>query len=331
MKKITMEHVAKALNVSAMTVSKAFQNSPDISQSMRRKVFEAAKAVGYVYPKKKRTNIIVLSKESFLSKGDTFYNELFFRLNEQSQAFLCQISLTVVKDTDALSFIQDFDLSHFDGVALMGQFHRDFLLHLELNQVPFICIDFYEHGIAADMILSNNFIASYEATAHLLNHGHERIHFIGTLNATSSINDRYFGYCKAMTEFSCEAEIKSIDDRNGHGLKVQFDLEDHYPTAFVCNNDHTAYLLIQQLHSKGLKVPEDISVMGFDDVSYSRDSKPTISTMRVSRTYMAEQALSILMMRINDTTGNHFKKISLDCSLIERDSTGPNPEKKDEL
>ncbi len=329
MKKITMEDVAKALNVSTMTVSKAFQDSPDISDAMRRKVFATAKSIGYVYPKRKRTNILVLSKESFLTKGDTFYNELFFRLSEQAELLQVQVALTVVKDEDSVAFIRNFDFNHYDGVAVMGQFHRDFLFYIELSQIPFVCIDFYDHNIAADMILSNNFIASYEATAHLIHLGHQVIHFVGTLNATSSINDRYFGYCKAMTEFNYDSHIQAIDDRNGHGLKTEFALFKPWPTAYMCNNDHTAYLLIKQLQKNQIRVPEDISVMGFDDVSYSREATPTISTMRVSRTYMAEQALAILLMRITDKESNHFKKISLDCALIQRESTTPLATKKD--
>lgn len=322
MKKTTMEDVAKSLDVSVMTVSKAFQNNADISTSMRLKVLEKAKSLGYVYPKKKKTNILVLSREIFLAKGDTFYNELFLKLSEQANLLQAQLSLTVVKEKQMDSFIRDYDFNVYGGIALMGQFPRDTIKHIQLNDVPFICIDFYDHNISADMIVSNNFIASYEATSYLIGLGHENIHFIGTLNATSSINDRYFGYYKAMLEHHKEKQIHNIDDRNGHGLKKEFQLYHPMPTAYVCNNDHTAYLLIAQLKKEGYHVPDDISVMGFDDVSYSQESSPTISTMRVSRSYMAEEALGLLIDRIQkNIPSQHLITVSLECSLIEREST----------
>ena len=70
------------------------------------------------------------------------------------------------------------------------------------------------------------------------------------------------------------------------------------PTAFVCNNDHIAYLLIEKLKSMNIKVPEDISVVGFDDVIYSILSNPKITTARVKRKYMAELALDLIERRI---------------------------------
>jgi LacI family transcriptional regulator len=323
MKKMTMEDIAKALDVSVMTVSKAFQNSADISETMRQKVFDKAKAIGYVYPKKKKTNLLVLCREIFLSKGDSFYNELFFKLSKQANLMQTQLSLTVVKEDQMTAFLRHYDFSAYDGIALMGQFPREALSFIELSQIPLVCIDFYDHKMAADMIVSNNFIASYEATSYLINLNHEKIHFIGTLNATSSINDRYFGYHKAMLEYNKHEHILAINDRNGIGLKETFELKQPLPTAYVCNNDHTASLLIKQLQKEGLRVPEDISVMGFDDVAYSRESQPPITTMRVSRSYMAEQALTLLVDRIQKPSLNHFKTVSLDCSLIERASTAP--------
>lgn len=320
MKKITMSDVAHLLGVSTMTVSKAYQNSPDISEAMRSKVFEAAKQIGYAYPRKKRPSIIVFTRESFLSKGDTFYNELFLTLNQKANILQLQLTLNVVKDEDSIHYIKDFDFSGFQGIAIMGQFQQSFLKFIEMTDLPLVCIDFYDYDISADMILSNNFIASYEATAHLIKLGHQQIHFVGTINSTSSINDRYFGYQKAMIEHSLEKALRVIDDRNGNGLKETFKLPKPRPSAYVCNNDHTAYLLVKQLKSENVEVPDDISVMGFDDDTYSRESHPPLSTMRVSRTYMADHALNSLILRMKD---RHLprKKISLDCELIERDST----------
>lgn len=322
MKKITMSDVAQVLGVSTMTVSKAYQNSPDISEAMRLKVFEAAKKIGYSYPRKSRPSIIIFTRESFISKGDTFYNELFLKLNQKANILQLQLTLNVVRDDDSISYIKDFDFSGFQGIAIMGQFQQSFLKFIELTDLPLVCIDFYDHDISADMILSNNFIASYEATAHLIKLGHHRIHFVGTLNSTSSINDRYFGYQKAMIEYNIENSIHVIDDRNGNGLKDTFQLIKPLPSAYVCNNDHSAYLLVKQLKSEMISVPDDVSVMGFDDDTYSRESHPPLSTMRVSRTYMADHALNSLILRIKDRNLPR-KKISLDCELIVRDSTAP--------
>lgn len=109
------------------------------------------------------------------------------------------------------------------------------------------------------------------------------------------------GYCKALLEENLEIDPKNrIDDRSERGILQEFALPDALPTAFVCNNDHAAYLLIRQLKQMGLKVPEDISVVGFDDVLYAEISEPPITSVHVKRKFMAEQAVSLMKRRMEN-------------------------------
>jgi LacI family transcriptional regulator len=143
---------------------------------------------------------------------------------------------------------------------------------------------------------------------------------LGTLKKTSSINDRYLGYYKAMMESGYENLIAKIDDRNGGLIFRTYDLPDPLPTAFLCNNDNVAYRLINQLKSLGYDVPGDISVMGFDDVLYSRISVPKITTVRVSRTQMADKSFNLLLDKIDGKT-KYTRREALDCFIKERAST----------
>jgi LacI family transcriptional regulator len=103
---------------------------------------------------------------------------------------------------------------------------------------------------------------------------------------------------------------------------IELVLPKELPSAFLCNNDHIAYLLIRKLQDMGLNVPKDISVIGFDDVVYSKISTPKITTMKVSRKYMAEQAMTLILRRIKK---RHAKLINmtLECLMVERESVGP--------
>lgn len=326
MKKPTMGDIAERLNVSKMTVSKCFKNSPDISKEMQDKVMRVAQEIGYIPPRRKRYNVVVLTKDEFLSKGDTFYTELHSRLNEQAFQRDLQLSLSVVKKDEENAFITHYGFEPYDGIMLMGQFSRFFVQSLQSLDLPMVLLDFYYHDIDIDSVVSNNFFGAFDATAHLIENNHRAIAFLGTLKATSSINDRYFGYFKAMLEAGLESNMQVIKDRNGLDIYRTFDLPNPLPSAFVCNNDHTAYLLIEQLKAMGKNVPGDISVTGFDDVKYSEISEPTITTIRVSRSTMAKEAIKSIHKKIIGTsdTKRNARRIALDCTLINRESTASN-------
>lgn len=99
------------------------------------------------------------------------------------------------------------------------------------------------------------------------------------------------------------------------------------PTAFVCNNDHTAYILTRELKASGYRVPEDVSVTGFDDVFYAEISEPPITTVYVNRKFMAEQAISMMERRLQkpDCTP---RVVTSDCMIVYRDSVAALVEEK---
>ena len=315
-----MADIASELGYSTMTVSKCFKNSSDISSSTCQKVFKTAEKIGYVYQKNTGIKIAVLIKDIFLSKGDTFYNELYQRVHETAGRDHFQLMMIMIDGEDEQGFLKQFFYPELDAILLMGQFSTEFVKTMRgMLTIPIICLDFYTYPLITDAIISNNFMASFEITSHLIALGHQRISFLGTLNTTSSINDRYFGYQKAMLENSLTSFIHVINDREGKVLFNEFSLPEKMPTAFVCNNDHVAFLIIQQLKELGYNVPIDVSVTGFDDVIYSRTSEPTITTMKVSRKYMADSAIAAIMKKIK-SKDDIKRLISLDCYMIKRSS-----------
>lgn len=319
-KKVTMQDIADIVGVSKMTISKCFQDNADISQEMKNKIMLVAKEIGYVYSKKTKTHITVLAPSTFLDSNEEFYSGLFKRLNESSTVRNIVLNLIVVKSIDEQEIINHHNFDGVDGIIILGQLPRTFVEQITTLNIPTICVDFIYRNINLDTITSNNFNASYNLTSYLIDRGHKEIGFIGKLNSTISINDRYLGYYKALMENNIKLnEEYVIADRNEYGEVSNIILPKKLPTAFVCNNDHIAYLLIEKLKSMNIKVPEDISVVGFDDVIYSILSNPKITTARVKRKYMAELALDLMERRIKSKTAE-IRNITVECKLIERDS-----------
>ncbi|MDD4824097.1 MAG: LacI family DNA-binding transcriptional regulator [Acholeplasmataceae bacterium] len=318
-KKTSMQDIADKLNISRMTVSKAFKNDTDISSEMKDKVRLMAQEMGYKYVKNDKVDLIVLVPEVFLAETEDFYTTLFRRLNENANTKNINLLLKVVNKNDEKQLNIDFSTTGRDGIIMLGQFEKNYVIKVAALRLPLICVDFYYDDLNLDSIVSNNFNAGYIATKYLIKQGHKSIGFVGSIPSTNSIIDRYLGYTKAKIEYQINHENIVVDDRDENGSMIPICLPDKLPTAFLCNNDHVAYLLIKKLQEKGIHVPNDVSVVGFDDVIYSKISNPTITTMKVSRKYMAEQAIMLMLRRIKNRNAKLIN-MSLECLMVERDS-----------
>jgi LacI family transcriptional regulator len=319
-KKVTMQDIADKLNVSKMTISKCFQNASDVSQEMKTKVLLVAQELGYTYKKLDKYEVAVLMSEQFLSKQEVFYNTVYKRLDENANVKNIQLSLITIKKDDEEKLHMRFDASKYHAVIILGELSFNYIETVKSYNKPMVCVDFYFDELKLDSVLSNNYHAGYIATNYLINKGHKDIAYIGNIHATMSIMDRYMGFTKSMHKHGLNINsMWVISDRKEHDSNIEFSLPEQMPTAFLCNNDHVAFLVIEKLKAKGIRVPEDVSVIGFDDVLYSRLSTPKITTMKISRKQMADQATKLLLRRIKSPNAP-LSNVVMDCILIERES-----------
>ena len=159
-------------------------------------------------------------------------------------------------------------------------------------------LDFYDEQANADAVAGDNSYGTYRLTSHLIRLGHRRIGFVGNRKATSSIMDRYLGYCRALLVNDLPVrEDWILSDREMTGGLVAPELPEDMPTAFVCNCDLTARLMIEKLNGEGYRVPEDISVTGFDDFPPGSENEVGLSTFRIDTDGMIELAVKTLLER----------------------------------
>ncbi len=327
MKKVSMQDIATELGISKMTVSKCFKNSGDISEETKQIILRKADEMGYEYKRRVKYRIAVLFSEVYFEPNEKFYNGLYRRLQEQEWENSMKFSLFYVSREDEKNHVINAGVEEHDGIMLLGQFSRKYVLFLMGTGRPVLCLDFRFRGVEADSGVSDSFQASYNLTSYLIEMGHRRIAFVGNLNYTNSVNDRYLGYYKALLEEGIDLAAQCrIDDRGEHGIRECFLLPEDMPSAFVCNNDHAAYILIRQLKSAGYKVPGEVSVVGFDDVLYSEISDPPVTTVHVNRRFMAEQAVLLMKRRFQQPDARP-RTITIDCSIQYRESVaGVRPE-----
>ncbi len=333
-KSVRLADIAERVGVSVVTVSKALAGQKGVSEEMRAKIKGLADEMGYMpvhsvrQEKAKSYTVGVITFEKYFARFASFYWKMYQELATRAVRENCFTMLEVIAgfDEDALVGPKLLEEERVDGIIVIGKPKRDYLKMLYQNKkIPMVFLDFYDDEEIVDSVISAGFYGMYRMTEYLIQNGHERIAYVGTLMYTESITDRYFGYCKALMEHGLEQRPEWIIKDRGYGdglmgLNYTFSFpEDNMPEAFVCNNDVTAYALIRQLAEKGYQVPEDISVVGYDDYLYAEFGDSEITTYSVDMAEMTKVALECLVKRIENAAVN-TKVNTVNGSLIERSS-----------
>lgn len=313
-KAVKLADIAKELNVSVVTVSKALSGQKGVSEELRKKIKELADEMGYtpVHAAKRDKNtsytIGVITVESYFAKFASFYWKMYQEVATRATKKNCFTMLEVISH-DAENSLEPPKLlqeTRVDGVIIIGRPKNAYLKMLYQHQkIPMVFLDFYDDENICDSVVSASFYGSYQMTKYLIEMGHKKIGFVGTLMATESITDRYFGYCKALLENQISTKEEwVVPDRNMEdgiiGLDYKFHLPQTLPTAFVCNNDVTAYALIKTLENKGVRVPEDVSIVGYDDYLYAEFGDSKITTYAVDMAEMSKIAIKCLIKKIEN-------------------------------
>lgn len=327
--KVTMKDISERVGVSKVTVSKVFNNRNDISQEIKEKVLKVAEELGYRYNPGLKTlktgitkNIGVLVSEVFLERDENFYSNIYKKIYCASEHNGYNVILSVVthqqiKKLELPNICKEYKV---DGLIILGEIQIDFIKEIIKYDFPIVLVDFTHRDLDLDSIVTNNFEASYLATKYLISKGHTKIGFVGNIKNNKSIMDRYLGFCKALYEFDLYFdEDFIIKDRDDDMNMIVYTIDPNQFTGFICNSDKAAYDLIKNLQEANIRVPENCSVIGFDDVTHSIFSEPKITTMHVRKDEMANYAIKQIIKRLNNNKIPTEKEI-IDADLIERES-----------
>lgn len=328
-KAVTMSDIAKAMNVSTVTVSKALGDRDGVSAELRERIKQKATEMGYRVhagshgAKDGLTyNIGIIVAKHFISDASSFYWIVYRYIVELLQKQNYYGMLEVVNDHNGMEELPNSVLDHkVDGLIVLGQLSDEYISRLMSHQLPTVFLDFYGSREDVDAVLSDSFYGAYMLTSHLIENGHRRIGFLGSIGSTSSIQDRYLGYYKALLENRIPLRQDWVigDRSNESDIFPEFPLPADMPTAFVCNCDETAYKLVNQLKNAGYSIPDDISIVGYDNHIYSTICNPRLTTIDVNSRVMSTEAVDIILHKIRD--GNYRRGRTLVTGkLVRRES-----------
>ena len=201
---------------------------------------------------------------------------------------------------EKFSAFQDCEV---EGIILIGEMKKGYIdaVRREYKNVPIVCVDYYDVYEDMDYIVTDGVGGMEQMTRLMIKEGIRDLAFVGTVNATKNITDRYLGYCKALDRAGIEdAKYNIIPDRDSSGevFDLNPQLPEKLPQGFVCNCDRTAFAVIRKLKERGMRVPEDVSVVGFDNYPPDVSGGRQLSTYQNDEQVLARLSIHTMIRRI---------------------------------
>jgi len=335
----TIKDVAKRAEVSITTVSHVINGTRYVSDALTQKVHEAMNALNY------RPNSLARSLRSGRSRSiglvipdisNLFFAEISRKIEDNG--FLHQYSVILCNTDDdpkkESAYINVLLEKQVDGIIFISSGSKgEGLNQIQQSKIPIVIADRDMKNINADIVLVDNWAGGYEATNYLITLGHERIGCITGPSVVTPSALRVEGYKQALSEknipFASELVV-SGDFRFEGGEKAMrqlIDLEERPTAVFVCN-DMMALGAMRAINDANLAIPDDLSIIGFDNIPLSNTTVPSLSTTEQPVAEMAKIVVDLLINRIRmeeekrkgDNINTEYSNIVLKTKLILRES-----------
>ncbi|WP_406678658.1 LacI family DNA-binding transcriptional regulator [Moorella sp. ACPs] len=330
---VKMTEVAKLAGVSPSTVSRVLSNSPYVSEETRQRVLEAVKLLEYK-PNRLASNLRKMSSKTIVVVLPDITNPFFARILQGLEDVARENGYHVLLgDTgNNLKLEKDFiDLVRerfVDGLILAtARIRKEEILAIS-QEMPVVLACEYVEGYDIPTVSIDNISAARQATEHLINLGHKRIGFItGPLGVILS-RDRLKGYRQALLLHEIPIDESLIQEgdfsvKSGYDIMMKFLAVNPPPTAVFASNDEMAVGAMKAIKHKGMRVPDDVAVIGFDDIPLCTLVEPELTTIAQPKYEIGTHAMDMLLKIIKKEELVN-KQIVLAHHLVVRESCGYN-------
>lgn len=337
-KKANLTMIAEKCGVSKMTVTRVFRNDPHVSAKTRQFVLRVAEEVDFMpvgcYGPRSAQKVkhygILFQKE--YSINDAYFSDIILSIQQElfKHGLGCSFGIIENKYADFIKLNNILQSKDISGVFVVGEVPADYANTLQTNFRNLVIMDYPGHpGISQpyNAIYPDNVFGGHLAMRHLFKLGRQRILLLVGRQGHYFTNDLLRAYQEALEEHEIEMDPRLIvyadfHVKGGYGavkrvmnMCVEFDA--------VFSNDEMAYGAMTALKESGLKVPLEVSVIGFDGLPIGELARPELTTIKVDRKKMGRMAVNRLLAMENEKGAEkRFEKISFFPELIVRDSCG---------
>ncbi len=327
---MTIKEIAEKAGVSIATVSLALNGKSNVKEETKQLILELAKEYGYnkkiIKPKKSILIVKYVSSGIAIDKNGNFITELIDAIENTASRYEYNIAIKNVMESEWEKDLASINQEDFAGIIFLAtEAQEDVAIAMNKMDIPVVAVDNMFEYTDIDSIVMDNRGGIYDAVKYLYHLGHRDIGFIDSYINFDNILQRVEGYQKAV-------ERLQLTYKEEYKVTIGLTLESAYqdmltqlhrgiklPTAYVAANDTLAIGVIKALKEFGIQVPQQISIVGFDDIPYCVGLDKPLTTMKVSRDKLGEQAIKMLVGKINE---NHKEGIKLlvRTQLVERES-----------
>jgi LacI family transcriptional regulator len=340
--KVTIADIAKELNITPATVSRALNNHPAISEKTKKSVNQTAKRLNY---KRNRIASSLRSGKSHVigvlipSAEISFFGSIVHGI--ESMANLNGYTVLIYQSNETREFevkgIETFVGARVDGIlASIAKETRDYSHFIDTCKrgIPLVFFDRVNEELGIPSVVVDDYKGAYAATTHLIRQGYRRIAHIAGQNHIKIFSDRLKGYMAALQAYDIpfdegliyqqgKVPIESGKEATRHFLKMR-----KPPDAIFAVDDFTALGVIKQLKENNISMPRDFGVIGFGNEMFGEHITPGLSTVDQQTVLMGKESFTLLMDVIQSNGVKELKrdKIMLEPNLIYRDSSTRGPE-----
>jgi LacI family transcriptional regulator len=341
MKDTTIEDVAEHADVSKSTVSAVINDRDVVKDTTRQCVLNAIDTLDYRPRGSARRGFQAPVGQSlgFVIKeiDNPYYSEVQAGIQKVAaeQGYLTFVCSSEGSFEQEEQIVKQFSNKDLDGLIITPILNEEtdlsHIFELKRNNVPFVLLEDVR-GIQAPLIDVDNVQASRNAVEHLIELGHERIvHFAGpeySIHNSERIEGVRHAFSRSSLVFSDKNVVRVGDSwREGYESAQAYfsetDFSSGAPTAVTCYNDLVALGVLEGLHDMGRDVPEDVSVIGFDNLNLLDYVSTPLTTVHVPKREMGQKAAKLLLRQIQGDGVKLPQRISLDAELMVRSTTGP--------
>jgi DNA-binding LacI/PurR family transcriptional regulator len=330
-RQLSIKDIAKLARVSHPTVSRALQNSPLVNRATAAKIRKIAEAAGYrpsavargLVTRRTRTVGLVVT-----TVADPFASAVAYGVEQAANdhgyaVFLANSNANAEHERKVVQALAE---RRVDGIIVTSsRVGSDYLPLLAQLNVPMVLVNDQYPGEFVHSVMIANEDGSRAATAHLIELGHRRIAYVGDRSGYQTDTERREGYKQALEHAGIpfDAELAVHGDGRAEGaaeaMTALLKLAEK-PTAVCCYNDMTALGAIRAIRARGLRVPEDVSVTGFDDLFFAEYLEPPLTTVRQPMRRMGEMAMENLLKLMSGE--DSVAQVKVEAELVVRKSTG---------
>ena len=313
---VTAKELAKKLDLSEAAVSLALNNRPGVSTATRKRVLDAAQAMGYDFARKglnanpmKGTVCLAIYKKSGAVVGDT----PFFSTLSAGIAAGCKrenydyVIRYLYEDAGLEGQIYQLSAANFSGIILLAtEMDRSSLTRFERFEMPILILDCYFDTVKHDCVLINNIQGAYLATDYLIRKRKKQPGYLRSSYSIGNFEERADGFYKAIrargmsTSKSVVHRLTPSEEGAYADMKLLLEAGEEPADCYFADNDHIAIGALKALKEAGYRIPQDVAIVGFDDLPLAQYLDPPLTTVHVPAHYMGQMAVHRLIERCED-------------------------------